>query len=281
VERRRIVILTVAILGGGLVALGAVTLARMPRGAPLDRDGVRVVVESELQADGTLHAGRLARASDGADPEASFANVRDLVRRAEWNIAPVIVIHHSPRLSAGTTLRGPATHTASGGLLLPGGRTPNETVLAHELTHVAIHERRRRADAGDVTGRRVVAVIDEGVADFAASVATGAHVIGDPSLGPVRDLEKAPHVSVEGWAQLAGDRSFDPHPLGWDLASALFARARASKELRDDATIAAASASGASIHDVLVSFVERCPERSRATLRTAVNDWVPEELAVK
>jgi hypothetical protein len=279
VGRRRIVVAMV--LAGAAIAFYLASGWRAARGAPLDRDGVRVLVASELAADGTLRAGRIAGTGDGAGATTSFRVVRDLMRASEWDVAPVVVVHHAPRLAPGVSMIGPVTHEGSAGLLLPDGASANETVLAHELSHVAILTRRTgRADGG--VAPRVVAVIDEGVADFAASVATKTSSIGDPAFGPTRDLSRAPRVSVEGWASLASlGTAFDPHLLGWDLAAALHAKARGSREVREDVTLAAAGVFGTTIHEILSSFVERCPERSRAIVRAAVKEWVPEEFAIK
>lgn len=266
-DRRRLLL--------GLVAVGACA----PRGAPFDGGGVRIVVGSALDPDGTLRTGRVARESDGRDAASSFATVRDLLRRTEWDVAPVVVVHLAPRVARGVSLRGPATHAATGALLLPSP-TVDETAIAHELEHVAILSRRWEAPADDLA-RRVLSAIDEGVADFAASVSTGAAVIGDSSLGPRRDLEKPPRLSVEGWAQLATGRGFDPHALGWDLASSLHRRGRGRRELRDDATAAAATAHGKTIREIALSFIESCPARSRSTVHAAVEEWVPAEFGIE
>lgn len=246
-------------------------------GATLDHDGVRVLVGSELAGDGALRPGRVARCDERADATATFVAVRAAVQGARWSEQPPVVVHFAPRGGAA----GARTHRARAELILPAGEPLDATVLAHELAHVVVLARRAEAPRSDV-GRRVVAVIDEGVADFAAAVATGRRVVGDPSRGPTRDLERPPRVSIEGWANLASTSTpFDPHLLGWDLAAALFARAGVDRQLRDDLAAAAAAARGEDVGPILASLVAACAERSRELLRSALAEWVPSGLALE
>jgi hypothetical protein len=126
-------------------------------------------------------------------------------------------------------------------------------------------------------------VLDEGVADYAASLATEGSIVGDPIHGPRRDLERPPRLSVEGWASLAAAGSpFDPHLLGWDLAAALHARAPRDRALRDDLAVAAGDADAeGDVRAILASFARACPLRSREKLHRALADFVPSELSIK
>ncbi|MBX3210842.1 MAG: hypothetical protein KF850_02280 [Labilithrix sp.] len=246
-------------------------------GATLDHDGVRVLVGSELATDGALRPGHVARCDERAAATATFIAVRAAVRDARWPDLPPVVVHFDPRGGAA----GARTHRARAEVLVPAGGPLDATVLSHELTHVVVLARRAEAPRSDV-GRRVIAVLDEGVADFAAAVATGRGVVGDPARGPTRDLGRPPRVSVEGWAHLASTSTpFDPHLLGWDLAAALFARAGADRQLRDDLTAAVAAARGEDMGPILASLVSACAERSRPLLRSILAEWVPGELSLE
>ena len=279
---RRLKIGALAALGAALLVAAVVDRRRaraaMCEGAPpvLDADGVRVMVESEI--DGlVLRPGRVARCDDpGATPV--WRKVRDLVREAQL-VRPdgrPVVAHHAPKtrrdLPLATRLE---VHEASGELVC--GRDAVDTdasVWIHELTHarVATGTAPRARGAHDV-----LRALGEAAGDFVAASVTGRATIGSSLV--VRDLSAPPRLGPEGFAALSlGHGVVDPHAVGWDIAAALYAaperrapsfragllRCFDAPRAEDDAV------------ELVRAFVAACPPEVRGEVRGVVRQVTPE-----
>ncbi len=271
----------------GILVLASLALALLAavvtraKGEPLEGDGVRVLVGSALEADGTLRSGSPARRGESPLADHAFDVAADLVRRGASRPVASVVVHAAPALAPGVVLHGATTHEASAELLVHDDAVA-ATVVAHELAHVSVLARRRGPRPSSASARRVLAALDEGVADYAAFVVTGEVTLGDPSLGPTRDLDHPPAPSSATWAEHLVPAGLDRrHELGWRLASGLRRARGRSTDVRDDVLAAAAPAGGESMIAVLASFVDAVPTRSRDVVRSAVREWVPAEVPIK
>jgi hypothetical protein len=119
---------------------------------------------------------------------------------------------------------------------------------------------------------RVLAALEEGIADYYAAT-----ILGSPELG-ARSLAAPPRITGDDWAAIA-QPAFDPHRLGWKLAGSLWARRVDLEDLVDCMAHGVDDASGSRVSDAIAAWLDACPVRSRDAIRAHVCSWVPRELA--
>lgn len=242
---------------------------------------VRVFVGAEWRAGGNLEGGRAATCRDGEVAARALADAHGawqaLPPRLRTERVDVHLVERPPRDGSFVVRYLPARDV----IAVEVGRVEHvgRGVWLHEL----VHQRARGHRPSQPVAGRVLAAVDEGVADFVAAT-----VARSVRLGPVdeggRDLSRPPAPSAADWAfvGLPGARS-PTHRLGWRLAAELWREAPGSEELAVDAVVALASyPEGAPDRDApgpaLGALVRACPERSRGRLRAALGRWVPAEL---
>lgn len=215
------------------------------------------------------------------DPDAAHLRARlsDLLSRLPRAVQPpTLVIQLDPQFGPKQpALRGIAVHRASGHILLDRSMAlaVDDSAWLHEMAHVAL----ARAAPGRSPAGRLMAAMEEGVADFFAA----AH-IGHPRLGEVhdrvaRDLGAAPAMSAAEWAGLAGvGPTWRPHQAGWSLAGIAWSRAGPDSAFATDLLIGLRQVDtqdSPGPRDVATRWRSHCHERSRARLDALLSAWMP------
>lgn len=243
----------------------------------LDHDGVRVVLGSRVANDGTLVRGHVATCREDAAATALFERVRTLVRESGPAGTPFVVVHYAPGGDGVTAPSRAETHATSGQILVARGEPPDDGILIHELVHARLARTEERETPVGVA--RLRAVLEEGVADYAAAVTRETPVVGDPTRGPSRDLAHPPKASESTWIGLgAPNAGFDPHELGFSLAAKLYVKAPKDRSVRDDLYRCFEGAPGKTIRETLARWVLACPARHRELVTDVLRDWAPPEV---
>lgn len=256
-----------------LLVLGRSSYAHGQRTPSIDAR-VRVRASSRLLADGTLEPGEmLAQSTFAWLPEVQRASTALAAIPGQFAPSEVTLELNSRRAPGVPPLLGVECHRETGALLL--GATAHllpQNVWLHELAHVRLHGARPRA----ILAQRMLTALEEGVADDYAAVLGGSPVLGFGA--EQRDLQQPPNVGPSDWASLALP-NFDPHRLGWALASALYAAEPRAGVLLEEA-IACLDGSGPlrdadSPASAIASLLQSCPESGRARFETLLSDWLP------
>jgi hypothetical protein len=218
-----------------------------------------------------------------SDPRVARALPALLVARALLPAAlrvPVVLQVDPVPVTFSAPGTGIQAYPASGTIVVHGAALGNaeRTSWLHELLHLSAVGAR---PPGPV-GARLMAAIDEGVADFGAAAFSGSTTVGSESSGESRDLLAPPLIGESEWAYLAlPSAPWRAHRMGWSLASALL-REGAPPSFATDVVSSLANPAPFLTTDtpraVLGEWISRCPPGSRAALRRAVARWVPPEL---
>ena len=237
-------------------------------GGHLESDRVRVSEE-----------GRLPRCGDGAFATRTFIDVHRALDSVPVELGRPKQI--DVRIERG---RDEISYDAEKGAIFVHPRAGDElvhSVWLHEIAHVIVRGGRPERDPG----RRVMAAVEEGVADWlAASVSASPELGRVHASGAVRDLRSPPPRSSTDWALLAlPGIEKDVHELGWQLAALLFRAEPTPGPLLNDVVRALADPAAFrgpsdTPGGALEAFVLRCPQRSRQRLRDVLVAWVPREL---
>jgi hypothetical protein len=249
-------------------------------GGDLESDRVRVSEE-----------GRLPRCGDDAFLTRAFLDVHRALDAIPLELGRPK--HVDVRIEE--RLDGISYDTEKGAILVHPGASDElvHSVWLHEIAHVIVRGGRPERDPG----RRVMAAVEEGVADWMAASLSESPELGRVHAGraargsgarktgdAVRDLRFPPPRSTTDWAMLAlPGIEKDVHELGWQLAALLFRAEPAPGPLLSDVVRALSDpAAFAGRSDTpggaLEAFVLRCPQRSRQRLRDVLVAWVPREL---
>jgi hypothetical protein len=242
-------------------------------------DGVQVRRGAALATRGAFGGLEVSK----SDPQVARALAGLLEARALLPAAlraPVVLLLDPVAVSFGPSPTGIQARREGGSIVLHDATCADadRTVWLHELLHLATAGGRPRGPVG----ARLMAAVDEGVADFGAAAFAGATAVGSLSSGEVRDLAAPPVVGESEWAYLAlPSAPWRAHRAGWALAAALM-RESASAEFASDVVSSLANpapfVTGDTPRAVLGEWISRCPSRSRHLLRRAVARWVPPEL---
>lgn len=267
----------------------ACVLFALAGGAALSGES-RAATETLRDGDVTVRRGGVrwaARSMPGAPVSASdapaAAALHALVRARGLLPAPLRVpvvleldpvsLGHAPFAGAEASPRGTV-------LFVDSARAPafDRTVWLHELAHLAAAGARPEGPLGV----RLLAAVDEAVADYAAATFSRSTLVGSVAGGERRDLAAPPQVGDSEWAYLGlAGAPWDAHRVGWALAGALFEEG-ATEDVAVDLvqSLATAGPFGGddTPHGVLVQWMVRCPARSRPALRRAVGRWIPSDL---
>lgn len=271
--------LTLFVLGS-LSACGrpdseAIARCRATTSGELRNAAVALHVGSRLTPE-SINPGSVPRCEDDARALDAFEAASRARNQLPAGLAPTtITLHLGPN---GVRPMGIEFHEATGSLLVE--RNPaaavDQTVWLHELTHV----RSRGARPAALAARRVYRALEEGVADYVASVVAGTPGLGrDASGNVVRDLTSPPEKTTREWSLLALPKApFDAHSLGWQLAAELHRRAPKSIAVAEDLVTALATSEPmqqvTTPAQALQELSRRCPERSRGLVDAAVRSWV-------
>jgi hypothetical protein len=262
----------------GLVLIAALGfgLAASSRARPTPTTSTaRVALRSgsRLLANGELEPGQLSDA-------AVLRRVRDVLDGVPTRLAPErVVLDWEPSVAPGVPrVRGIEFHTQSGSLLLSSSAPDlSREAWLHELGHVRMQGARPRTPLA----RRLLQAIEEGFADYYAAAVAGTPRVA--AEGEARDLSQPPRTDETDWMRLTLE-SFEPHRLGWALASELYRREARAGALLEDAV---ACLDGPSPLDRLPEsaaaavrgLLAECPERSRDSLSQALGAWLPAEIS--
>jgi hypothetical protein len=168
-------------------------------------------------------------------------------------------------------------HAATGALLVSAAAAEAEPSLwFHEYAHVAMRGPRPTT----LVARRIVAAIEEALADcIAAALSQGAVVGGGGPAVPFRDLDTATVLSP-AWESLAFAHGFDPHALGAELARALRRLPVADRPvlLVNCLSLARQLHRARTARDVKAEVLEACPAPIRGDVATALGEWLPAAL---
>lgn len=262
-----------AALGAGASLLGDRDRAtRVPAHAGLEvREG------SQLLADGRLRPGRRATSGEVGSEAAERARLALSVVPSELRPA-LVQIDVVPSYAGGVAPVGTLEFQQDSRSIVvgAGGLQASRSEWLHEIAHVRLAGSRPRGPLA----RRLVAALEEGVADyFAAAVAR------DPVLGrgpEPRDLRHPPRVAASEWASLAV-AGFDTQRAGWALAARLYERDPEGGSLLRDAVacLDGESALGSAAESpaaVIDAFLGACPVQGRARLARVLGEWLPVEL---
>ena len=265
--------------GGSPSAVEGCRDATLPAAKAL---GVEVHLESELTADGQIRV-RLSSKCPSSDRAATVRDALNAIDRIPVGLRPArVTLHVDPQLPAhAPPLSRVEFHRPSHALLVVSrdrwAMTP--TVWLHELAHVQMDGPRPRG----FVAQRLLAVLEEGIADLYAAQISGQSVIGSERGAVGRDLGAPPSLPAPRWEPLFVDRQrFDPHLLGWALAARLWARADRAVLLP---ALLSCMANPSPVperadtpREALRAWLHRCPSGSLPAIREVVDGWFPAEL---
>lgn len=191
---------------------------------------------------------------------------------------PTLVIQLDPHLGPRQpALRGIAVHRASGHVLLPRSvaLTIDDSAWLHEIAHVAL----ARPAPGHTPAGRLLAAMEEGMADYFAAAQLGHPRLGEVHDRVARDLSAAPTLSAAEWAGLAGiGAAWRPHRAGWSLAGHAWSHAGPDRALATDLLIGLRRIdpqASRGPRDLVTRWRRHCPERSRTRLDALLSAWMP------
>jgi hypothetical protein len=254
-------------------------------GGTLRTTAIAVHTKATLRANGHVSGGRIPGCSDSAEAWQIYRQAHAARSLTPEGLRPAsVTVLLDPRLpQTAEPVRGVELHQASSTVLVQAGTASQlvPSVWLHEFAHL----RARGPRPTSLLARRIYAALDEGVADYYAAAITGRPALGGQH-GALqgRHLEHPPPHSAYGWASVAIPvLRFDPHEMGWQLAARFWRAEPAAGELLADLVAGLAShaplpTAEAGLWQVLQSFWQRCPARSRARIRAELSAWVPAEL---
>ena len=190
-----------------------------------------------------------------------------------------LVVHADPQLpTQHAQLRGIEVQLSSGALLIDSSMVPElpRSVWRHELVHATALRQLPKS----TVARRLVLTIEEGIADFVAARLENQPLVGTESIGETRDLSK-PLTQLDRSFETLSLPGFTPHVLSRGLARALWGQPeslRATAALRCLRSLWANTTALSGIRDVLQAFVASCPAEQHPIVKTALMQWVPQEL---
>jgi hypothetical protein len=252
------------------------TAAELARCSALDSPAIEVRSSSRLRADGRLEGGLPVSCGESARAACALLAAHDALALVPDRLRPArVTVHLEPALPPGSAPLGALEYHADSASLFARRADLAQiesSVWLHELGHL----RARGARPRGRIERRIYAVIEEGAADYYAATIGGSARLRSPD--GARDLDRPAGVPPEYWVTLLAP-AFDPHPLGWELAAALWKIEKAPGPLLHD-LIEGLSArvepadlpegTAATPAAVARSFAERCPARSRQAIAGAL-----------
>ena len=274
---------TLLVLAGSSIGVAAWALphdrpsaAELTRCRALDSSAVEVRMRSRLRADGVLESGKSVSCDQSAHAARVISAAHDALALVPDRLRPErVTVHLEPALPSGSAPLGSLEYHADSATLFARREDIAEldsSVWLHELGHLRARGTRPRSRIE----QRIFAVIEEGAADYYAATIRGDARLSSPE--GTRDLNRPPGVPPEFWVTLLAP-AFDPHPLGWEFAAALWRiEENPGPLLHDLIEGLSAQVERADLPDgtaatpaaVARSFTLRCPARSRQVIAGAL-----------
>jgi hypothetical protein len=248
-------------------------------GDGLQTEGLQVYRGSSLQGD-DVELGEIPRCAASSKATRVYLLAHRVLQDVPADLRPAhVVIHVGPKLEAAAPpIHVAEVHRATKSILINADDVAklDSSTLLHELAHLqmaAIHPAPGIAS-------RLVASLEEGIADYYAATIGGSAVLG---TGPAaRNLNQRPVWLRGGWTKLGQPREpWSAQQQGWDLGALLWQHEKRPGPLLRDLISCMKEArieTGESVEDIVSAWLGTCPSRSQSLIDEFMHRWIPQAM---
>lgn len=248
---------------------------------PLQREALQVYVDSTVQGD-EIALGRIPPCGSHSTATEVYLLARDVLRTVPNELRPAqVTIHLSPKLVAGAApILVSEVHTPSASILINGQDLDrlDASTLLHEFGHLQWRSPHPRG----LIASRIMASLEEGIADYYAATTQGSAKLGFSGGQAARDLLQRPVWLRGGWTRLSRETEvWRAHEQGWDWAALLWSHEQKPGVLLFDLLVCMRNArieASTSPAQVIRAWLETCPARSQDTIDALLHRWIPRTL---